>query len=698
MQVHIGRGFWPLIYSPALNAPNSRRHNLSAPRLTVSALAFLAIVTLIGLSPLGRERPADAEFTIKPPPPFFAVQVVVNTTVDESTAPNGQCSLREAIMTVNSGTDTGGCTYSRSQLGDFVIKFNVGGPNPTIATNSVLPAITKRVLIDGNTGGATRVVLNGTNTPSPIDGLVFSGNSGGSAVHALVLQNFLGAIRVGVPDVSITGNYIGTSADGTTSSFTNNEFGIHAFGSGNGVLIGGTNGVTPSGPCTGDCNLISGSSEYGVVFTTSNVSIRGNFIGTNAAGTAALGNQVGIYDAGSGAVIGGSAPGAGNLISGNSDYGIRDFSDSSPSISGNKIGTNAAESAAIANDYGVVLDIDGADLGVVGGAPNVISGNTQSGVSVFANANTIVNNLIGTTEDGAAIGNGEFGINVGEQLLTDIGLGASGGNTIAFNGSSGVIVGMSASSISIRGNSIFSNEFKGIEIIAGGNNSLHPPEITSAAANSVTGTATLPSPKRPCPNCTIEVFSDNEDEGRIYEGFTTTNASGNWTFNGPLHGPNITATTSNVGGDTSEFSLPFTLPATPTPSASPTATPSPTPSFTPTPTPTRSPTPTPTFTATVAPATTTPQNPTQGDVDCDGDVDLDDADGLLEFAAGIFDGEQSGCLDFGDTEANSGFPWGDVNCDGFVNAIDALFIVAFKEGIALPQAAGNCFPLGQTMT
>src|SRR6185295_2591878 len=94
---------------------------------------------------------ADAGIIIVQPPVFFTVPVEVNTMADELTAPNGLCSLREAIMTVNSG-DTGGCTYVHNQLGDFVIQFNIptGGSTPVILLGSELPALTKTVMINGN--------------------------------------------------------------------------------------------------------------------------------------------------------------------------------------------------------------------------------------------------------------------------------------------------------------------------------------------------------------------------------------------------------------------------------------------------------------------------------------------------------------------------------------------------------------------
>src|SRR5262249_26276854 len=50
--------------------------------------------------------------------------------------------------------------------------------------------------------------------------------------------------------------------------------------------------------------------------------IQNNFIGTNVAGTAALGNFDGITITGTANTVGGTAAGAGNLISGNNRYGV----------------------------------------------------------------------------------------------------------------------------------------------------------------------------------------------------------------------------------------------------------------------------------------------------------------------------------------------------------------------------------------
>jgi hypothetical protein len=64
----------------------------------------------------------------------------------------------------------------------------------------------------------------------------------------------------------------------------------------------------------------------------------------------------------------------------------------------------------------------------------------------------------------------------------------------------------------------------------------------------VTGTA--------CANCTVEVFSDNSDEGEVYEDRAIADGGGNWTLDkgAALTGPRLTATATDAAGNTSEFS------------------------------------------------------------------------------------------------------------------------------------------------
>jgi parallel beta-helix repeat protein len=129
-------------------------------------------------------------------------------------------------------------------------------------------------------------------------------------------------------------------------------------------------------------------------------------------------------------------------------------------------------------------------------------------------------------------------------------------NTIAFNGAHGVRVEHSAYN-TLRRNSIHSNAGQGIMIACGGAECPPVPVVTAATASSVSGTS--------CPGCTIEVFSDHEDQGRYYEGATVANEAGTFTFTkvGWLAGPNVTATATDGAGGTSAFSPPVRLPARP---------------------------------------------------------------------------------------------------------------------------------------
>jgi parallel beta-helix repeat protein len=250
-------------------------------------------------------------------------------------------------------------------------------------------------------------------------------------------------------------------------------------------------------------------------------------------------------------------------------------------VAGNYIGANASGDPAYRNVNGIW--IGAGDENVID--RNVISGNTV-GVSIsIGEGNIVAGNYIGTNAAGdAAIPN-----NVGIKIRflgqnNTIGDTTAGmGNLIAYNGVAGVRVeDAGATGNTIRGNSIHSNDVKGIQNFHGGNTELAPPAITGFG--SVMGTA--------CPNCTIDVYSDEEDQGQVYEGSTTANGAGNWSFSGSLEGPNVTATATDADGNTSEFSAPEALPEpTATPSPTPTPTPSPTPSPTPTATPTGTPTP-----------------------------------------------------------------------------------------------------------
>lgn len=103
----------------------------------------------------------------------------------------------------------------------------------------------------------------------------------------------------------------------------------------------------------------------------------------------------------------------------------------------------------------------------------------------------------------------------------------------------------------ITQNSIFNNSGVGIYNGDGGNTELSPPTITDISGGIVTGTAPA--------NSTVEIFSDDDDEGKIYERTVTADNNGNFQWTGSPTGPHLTATATDAAGNTSEFSQPYVI-------------------------------------------------------------------------------------------------------------------------------------------
>ena len=154
-----------------------------------------------------------------------------------------------------------------------------------------------------------------------------------------------------------------------------------------GISINGASSNTVRG------NVVSGNTQHAVtIFGTASSGnvVQSNFIGTDPTGTLRIANGgigVDVVSARN-TVIGG--PGAArNIISGNGT-GIQIRTGATGTrVENNYIGINAAGTAAIANSVGISIT-DAANANAIGGttagAGNVISGNTSSGVSVTVNA------------------------------------------------------------------------------------------------------------------------------------------------------------------------------------------------------------------------------------------------------------------------------------------------------------------------
>ena len=150
----------------------------------------------------------------------------------------------------------------------------------------------------------------------------------------------------------VLGNFVGTNPGGAAA--LGNEFvGINLRNGATANTIGGRNA---SAFVASVGNVIAGNVDDGVRIEgtgTSGNLVVGNLIGTDAAGTAELGNDntgIEINDA-SGNTVGGGDPRLGNVISGNARgrHAHLPAGASSNLVQGNRIGTNAAGTLAIAN-------------------------------------------------------------------------------------------------------------------------------------------------------------------------------------------------------------------------------------------------------------------------------------------------------------------------------------------------------------
>jgi hypothetical protein len=490
---------------------------------------------------------------------LLATVAVANTYTVTTTADSGAGSLRQAILDSNASvgvTDT--------------IAFNITGAgcagSPAVCTikpTSGLPALTDPVVIDGYTqsGSSPNTLTIGDNAVLLVE---IDGSLAGSAhgivvqtdtivIQGLVINRFnpsglyidaAGGLGTAGGHV-IRGNFIGTDPTGTIAA-PSAQYAIYLRSPND----------TVGGPNPADRNVLVGSGntlfDAAIRFeadfggSVSGDLLQGNYIGTNAAGTAPLGAGDGIYiGPGSGITIGGAGAGEGNLISGNGRYGIQMTGPgcggaiSGNVIQGNLIGVDATGTAALGNGWGGLL------------VSCTSSGNQIGGTAPGA-GNVIANN--GATGDSAGI------------LLDTAGAGnAIRGNQIYANNPVGIGLGLDA---------VIPNDLGDGD--TGPNDKQNFPVISSVAygASSTTVTGLLNSTA----NTTFDLdFYSNPAcsnfpreflQGQTYLGSkeVTTDGSGNAPFDvtglpATENGARISATATDPSGSTSEFSqrLPFSV-------------------------------------------------------------------------------------------------------------------------------------------
>lgn len=441
--------------------------------------------------------------------------------------------------------------------------FAVSGPPNVVRGNYIGTDVSGSVALPNHHGvnstASSAQQIGGT---APGAGNLISGNTSTGV-----------SINTGV----VEGNFIGTDHSGTA-----------ALGNGSGIAAGA--GVRIGGNTAAARNLISGNLNYGVaMFGAGSFGnfVQGNFIGTDITGTVAIGNLIGVsaQQNPAGNFIGGTGPGEGNLISGN-QTGV-DIRSPDNRVQGNLIGTDLTGTLALGNALGVALYSPSADNLIGGstpGARNVISGNSHRGVQFQgANGNRILGNLIGTDiAGGLPLGNGEGVVLVDSADNQVGGVNSGDGNTIAHSATDGVIVwnlgapGLAVGN-AIRGNAIFSNGGLGIDLGEDGPTANDPLDVDSGAnqlqnhpvvefAGSDGATTAIRGDFHGTPNAslTLDIFADSsrgngQGERFLGSATVTTDNSGNANFIlslpvATVAGEWITATATDSDGNTSEFS------------------------------------------------------------------------------------------------------------------------------------------------
>ncbi len=323
--------------------------------------------------------------------------------------------------------------------------------------------------------GSTAVTISGV-TPT---GGTISGNMIQSNTISGNNEDGIQVFGTGATANSFTSNYIGLSYGGTR--IANGADGVLLNDAGPSNVVGGL----------GQGNFISGNNQAGVEITgspdtTTGTEVVGNLIGTNPAGTTAVGNgSYGVLVYGSSAnTIGGATgspgTGPGNVISGNSQAGIQIFNPGGTQainnvVLGNLVGTDAKGKAGLGNGSDGI-EIENASDNTIGGVStadcNMISGNAGNGVLIVqfpnlsASNNHILGNVIGANAadttglrnlgsgveliDGSA--NFVGGASEGATLLdTEVpsggGQGGQPGNLISGNGQWGVMIQLTGASV-----------------------------------------------------------------------------------------------------------------------------------------------------------------------------------------------------------------------------------------------------------
>jgi CSLREA domain-containing protein len=427
-----------------------------------------------------------------------ASTIIVNSTADDQDD-DGECTLREAILASNTDTASGALRGECiAGSGDDIINFDIPGRGVrTIVPLSALPPIEAKVDIDGySQPGAT---ANTAIAPAALNGNLLIEISGKNVKNYALL-------------------FDGDAAGGAGSSVR-------------GLVI----------------NRFIGNT---IVVGANNVTVAGNYIGTDPTGLIDLGNtgpgitwQYGTTDTYD-AKIGGLSPADRNLISGNED--AASYPSNGWTFQGNFIGVDATGLVAMGNSTAGAsggISADNCENVTIGGdkpgAINVIASNNSHGVAPDFTQNIIIaGNYIGVGADGTtSLPNGGAGIVLTNSTNALIGGSAEGsGNTIANSTLQGVYLGTGNDGVVVAGNTVSSNTTGGIYTQGGVNITIGGTASTIANtvdSNGSDGINTFESSNVLIGRNTINLNSNN---GVLVNGSTNVTVDENEVKNNASHG------------------------------------------------------------------------------------------------------------------------------------------------------------------
>jgi parallel beta-helix repeat protein len=490
------------------------------------------------------------------------------------------------------------------EMDRIVFNLPITGLRIPLPYDGRLPIITAPVEIDGNTqpnpGGRASVELFSNINDRPSDGIVIKDTTN-CVIRGLTLRGFPGIALhiIGGGGHIIQGNYVGTDINGTT-----------ARGNLEGIWVENSVSNLIGGALPGQGNVISANTYRGIFFNQSSYNwALGNFLGTDASGTATLnapfsasGFVVGIMNWGWDNVIGGLAPGEGNVISGN-PTGIWVPSGYSSIIAGNLIGLDRTGRVPLPNARSGILVFDGNVI-----VSNVVSCSVERGIFLGTSSNICRGNLVGTDingrplfayqQEGILVAGGPSNIvggsepyeqnivhgNIARAIVINGSQNQIVGNDVSTNGGDGILI-VSGTDNVIRQNSIHDNGGLGISLggqaadymdfldLDSGPNGLqnHPilQSATLGADRSLRVMGTLGS--RPGLQYVIDAYANvtcdasGRGEGRHWlaaiDLTTDSNGHSRFTLETPIPPDwgsagfsQITATATDPSGNTSEFS------------------------------------------------------------------------------------------------------------------------------------------------